>query len=561
MIKPRGWQVKAFERFCESGKRPFLIDACPGAGKTKFSAICAKHWLDQGRVDFVVVVVPTTALKGTTDSGFLGSWNDVGVQITTVLKDGRGRPKDFAGGLVTYQQLGNIVSTFKAWADGGVRLMFVFDEVHHASEANTWGQAVDACGQMADKVLAMSGTPFRGDGRRISFVTYDANDQAVPDAKYSYLQAVADNVCRPVEFMTDDGLAQYVLDEQEREIRISEASDEEDASHAARVIFKAESDWLRSVIDKADERLDEYRAFDPNAGGIVICRPGKDENDDRHLMQVAKLVREVTGEMPEVITHDDQDANAKIDNFRKGSTRWICSVRKISEGVDIPRLRVMVMANRPGTELLFRQLVGRVVRVEVDGIREDATVYLAKFPQLVEWAKQITEEAQSGIRQREETTREKSDGERGESTFIPLSATHEDGGGVSEFGETFAAQEINFAERLKRGDPQMSGVPLTALAHIIRKLGVEIPVEVAPQEPLAVQKTRLRKTLNSLARSIAYRANPEKPDFAGVWSVIHRHTGAKSLDDLHDNQSIEKMRQVERLLRNQLGGGDESAVA
>ena len=559
MIKPRGWQVGAFRKFGAT-KEPFLVEATPGAGKTIFSALCAKHALDTGAVDFCVIVVPTTALKGDADAGFMGDWNKVGVQICTVLKDGHGRPKEYSGAVVTYQQLGNLVSTFKVWCGNGVRLMFVFDEVHHASDSNTWGSAVDACGEMATRVLAMSGTPFRGDGARIKFVRYDEDGVAQADHKYGYLEAVKDRVCRPVQFMTDDGLAQYVINEIEEEVRLSEANDA-NVGPASAAIFKADSEWLRRVIEKADARLDDYRVFDRDAGGIVICRPGADDNDDRHLHQVAKLIRQVTGEAPEVITHDDADANTKIEKFRKGDAKWICSVRKISEGVDIKRLRVMVMANRPGTELLFRQLVGRVVRVEDNMTYEDATVFLAKFPQLVKWAEQISEEAEGGLKERKESRQRNEGLEREESSFIPLGATHEDGGGVSEYGEAFNRAEIDFAEHWKRGDPQLANVPVTAIAHLVRKIGVSVPDEQPVQEPLAVQKKRVRSSINNKARNLAYQHNPEKPDFSAVWRLVFTHTGARSLDDLCDNHSIEKMRQVEHLLARALGGQGNAEAA
>lgn len=211
MIKPRGWQEEAIVKFEHSRKRAFLVEATPGAGKTIFSGLCAKLLIDRSSVDFCVIVVPTTALKGGKTSGFLGDWNKVGIQVTTVLKDGRGRPSEFRGGVVTYQQLPNLVSTMQSWARNGDRLLFVFDELHHASETNQWGAAVEECGMIAARVLGMTGTPFRGDGKRISFVDYDEDGRAIPDVRYAYREAVRDRVCRPVQFMTDDGLAQFRL--------------------------------------------------------------------------------------------------------------------------------------------------------------------------------------------------------------------------------------------------------------------------------------------------------------------------------------------------------------
>ncbi len=42
--------------------------------------------------------------------------------------------------------------------------------------------------------------------------------------------------------------------------------------------------------------------------------------------------------------------------------RWLVSVLMVSEGVDIPRLRVGVYATPARTELFFRQVMGRFVR-------------------------------------------------------------------------------------------------------------------------------------------------------------------------------------------------------
>ena len=115
MIKPRGWQVDALELFNSRRNKEFLLDATPGAGKTIFSALCARELLQSKRVDFCLIVVPTVVLKGTENGGFLADWHKVGIQITTVLKDGMGYPSDFAGAVTTYQQLPNLISTIETW--------------------------------------------------------------------------------------------------------------------------------------------------------------------------------------------------------------------------------------------------------------------------------------------------------------------------------------------------------------------------------------------------------------------------------------------------------------
>lgn len=559
MLKPRGWQERALEKFFYVSVKDkcFLLDATPGAGKTIFSSFCFKQMLDEREAEFAIIVVPTTALKEDREAGFLGDWHKNGVEITTVLKDGRDWPSEFRGGVITYQQLPNLISTIETWTSAGLRLFTVFDEVHHASENNSWGSSSERLAACSAKVLAMTGTPFRGDGRKIAFVNYDDDGTAKPDYQYNYRTAVNERVCRPVEFMTDDGVADFVIDEIEERIRLSEAEDDGDVRGATNTIFRADSNWLRTFLERADAKLDEYRAADSDAGGLIVCRPGNDANDEKYLRQIARLVKEVTGDDPEVISHDDPDANAKIERFRVGSKKWIIAVRKVSEGVDIKRLRVLVMATRPTTELLFRQLVGRVVRVQDRRKVEFSTAYIAKFPQLQEWAAKISDEAEQALKQmgpsREGAS---SDTERQKSEFVALGSKYEGGGAISDFGEEYTEAEINAAERLRNEDNRLRDFPITTLAYLGRKFGVAADPEKPANNPLHVEKKQLRAELNKLVRRVAIKRSPSEPDFMQVWKGIHRHTGANGIDDLMDNYNIDVMRQAIVLCQGWLGGRD-----
>jgi superfamily II DNA or RNA helicase len=63
----------------------------------------------------------------------------------------------------------------------------------------------------------------------------------------------------------------------------------------------------------------------------------------------------------------------------------------VSEGVDIKRLRVVVYATNIIAELSFRQIVGRVVRSNVDNSPNDfGIVYLPADPRLVQLGARIT---------------------------------------------------------------------------------------------------------------------------------------------------------------------------
>jgi len=64
----------------------------------------------------------------------------------------------------------------------------------------------------------------------------------------------------------------------------------------------------------------------------------------------------------------------------------------VSEGIDIRRLRVVVYLTNRLTNLSFRQIVGRVVRIDPHNVADHARVYLPADPTLVSMAKDITNE-------------------------------------------------------------------------------------------------------------------------------------------------------------------------
>jgi hypothetical protein len=108
--KPRGWQIEALRKFQIIKGKHFLLDATPGSGKTMFAGFAAKDLFDRKQIDFALIVVPNTTIKGDKDAGFLGDWNKIGIQITPVLKDGQDPPKEYRGTIIS-QQLPNIVGT------------------------------------------------------------------------------------------------------------------------------------------------------------------------------------------------------------------------------------------------------------------------------------------------------------------------------------------------------------------------------------------------------------------------------------------------------------------
>ena len=97
------------------------------------------------------------------------------------------------------------------------------------------------------------------------------------------------------------------------------------------------------------------------------------------------------------MTSDAPDASARIARFAAGSGTWLVSVLMVSEGVDIPRLRVGVYATSARTELFFRQVVGRFIRRTPAPREQMSHVFLPADPALKRLAAQVEEERRHAL--------------------------------------------------------------------------------------------------------------------------------------------------------------------
>ena len=350
MVAPRRWQAAFLAQHADTSDRDFLLVATPGAGKT----LAACHAVRASGASQVVVVCPTTALRS--------QWADmadvVGLHLDPRWRnaDGAWNP-DVDGVVVTYQQVASAPDLFAHHLSR--RTFVVLDEVHHAGESATWGTALRAAFDQADRRLSLSGTPFRSDARAIPFVRYDADRRCSPDFVYGYGEAVADAVCRPLAFRLLDATLRWRVDAQEQIAAFADELEPLDDARRLRTAIDPNTPLLSQMLRDADSLLCKARAVLPDAAGLVLC-------DDRaHASATAALLRTIAGEKPVVVVSDEAGAHARIDQFARGgadAARWLVAVNMVSEGVDVPRLIVAVYATVKRTDLFFRQAVGRVVR-------------------------------------------------------------------------------------------------------------------------------------------------------------------------------------------------------
>ncbi|MBX3312743.1 MAG: DEAD/DEAH box helicase [Actinobacteria bacterium] len=389
-IQLRPWQKAALEKFLASSSSDFLAVATPGAGKTTFALTAARHVLADEPRRRLIVVAPTAHLKV--------QWAQAASRFALHLDpewsaaDGR-LPADMHGIVTTYQQVASSAAVLRGLSAGA---FVVFDEIHHAGDDRAWGESVLEAFTPADRRLSISGTPFRSDTQAIPFVRY-VLDEAAPDFEYGYADALVDRrVVRPVYFPRTNGHMEWTApDGSLHEASFDDPLDQARSSQRLRTALSLEGEWLPTVLRQAIERLDAIRADHPEAGGLVIAM------DQDHARGIVSLLRDRFGQSASLVTSDDPSSSARIAQFSAGADPWLVAVRMVSEGVDIPRLRVGVYATTTTTELFFRQAVGRFVRWTPRVKDQKAFLFIPDDPRLRARAFQIGDQRRHSLRRRE----------------------------------------------------------------------------------------------------------------------------------------------------------------
>jgi superfamily II DNA or RNA helicase len=476
-----------------------LIVATPGAGKTRFAARLAHALLADRSVRRVIVVVPREHLKSQVARAMAGAC----VQLDHRFRNAdRIIAPDLDGAVVTYQQVAAAPQTFTSLAR--IPTLVLFDEIHHAGEQATWGQALrDAFGCARHRV-SISGTPFRSDGGMIPFVQYQGG-ACVPLTSYDYAEALSDGVCRALVFPLHGGEAEWVSrDGGEMRAGFEDPLDRRHMSERLRTAL-TQASWIGDVLEKAHLKLLETRTLGhADAGGLVAAM------NQEHARFLAELLERRIGVRPELVVSDIDDATRRISSFSRSRDPWIVAVHMISEGVDIPRLRVGVFASNVVSELYFRQFCGRFVRTGADAHHErEAFVYLPDDPRLRAMASGITSDVRRSLRAKRErdevasalTQAQSEDRAADAGAYASISATAREGRTL-DFGPLFNPTAY-FNE------------PITQRGTLSSKRGSIATVEMAEEPAFVETPAERRDTLRRQLRGLVAQAST-------MFSVEHK---------------------------------------
>ena len=417
MRKLRPWQqqalVKALRWLLEDRQdRRFLINAAPGAGKTLVSCMIAQVLIEHQDIDRVVVIAPRAEV--------VNQWADDFRRTTgRFMSKVTGRDGEIHRlGLdvcATWAAIQGLRDALQAMCRTG-RVLVICDEHHHAAVQAAWGEGADSAFADARFALVLTGTPIRSDGAESVWLPYDdagaIDHPAGGTYTLTYGQAVDLGYCRPVTFHRHEG--RFTLDLEDGQIL--QVSGQQPATlprSLARIAglqraldfyrlactpqYEADGQtplatgYQATMIEWASQKLDDLRLRLPNAGGLVIA-PSIEMAE-----YLARLIERLDGEAPVLVHTKTPNPDLKIKTFKNTAKRWLVSVAMISEGVDIPRLRVLVYLPNALTELAFRQAIGRVVRTFGPDDDTRAYVVMPSFETFERYARRVEEEMPAAV--------------------------------------------------------------------------------------------------------------------------------------------------------------------
>jgi len=495
-IRLRPWQLAALDQLERSPHTDFLAVATPGAGKTTFALTAARRSLARTPAR-LVVVVPTAHLKF--------QWARAAAALDLHLEAGWAPshgafPSDMHGIVTTYQQVASAPAAFARRAAGS---FVILDEIHHAGDDRAWGDALVTAFDGAGRRLSLSGTPFRSDTRSIPFVRYEL-DEARPDFEYGYGPALAERrVVRAIYFPRTNGHMEWSApDGTVHAAGFDDALDATRANQRLRAALSLDGEWLPDVLSTAHARLRTVREHHPQAGGLVVA------TDQEHAHGIADLIRRRLRTRAVVATSDDPAASRKILDFADSDDEWLVAVRMVSEGVDIPRLRVGVFATTTTTELFFRQVVGRFVRWQAGVGRQSAHLFIPDDVRLRSAALDIAADRRHSLRREERADpADHPSDDAGEAFDRPTEGT--DDGQLSLFAviSAVATDAVMPDDELHDEPVDMDPDPALVLelpAPPLLPGSGRAPGDTAGgDETLMEHKARLRASNTSLARDLA----------------------------------------------------------
>ena len=381
-MKLRQWQADCINLALKqylNGNSHFLALATPGAGKTLMASELANQLLKNNLIDLIICFSPSSIVS----QDFSESLQLKTQERFDGLIGARGRS-------LTYQNLQYLDANFWQLFEE-YRVFVIFDEIHHCAgsnidNANAWGEQIILNIQdKAKYTLALTGTPWRSDAAPIVLSNYiHLSNKISCDYVYGLAEAIQDDVCRIPQIIAVDNNNISVVDDDETKTFTSFKSLLSQSIIPYQEIIENEK-VIKYVISSAQKKLSSIRAKNSDAAGLIVA------SSIEHAKQISMLMKVCFNEDAIVVTYREIEPTSIIQQFRHAKTKWIISVGMISEGTNIPRLQICCHLTNIKTEMHFRQILGRILRM-TGSKNQEAVMYMPAEPKLLEYAYRVKQD-------------------------------------------------------------------------------------------------------------------------------------------------------------------------
>lgn len=396
-VKLRKWQAEATLAAVtafKGGRRLSVTEGCTGSGKTAHGCQVAVELHKSDQVDLTIVLTPTIATKN--------SWKAALAKSGSIIKatDDIAFPIDTNAWVSTY---GGFEAVKTALTTHPIRrgIFLIVDEYHHAEEDASWGRAVSSLGDLAKHILLLSGTPWRRSGV-IAFLSgqrnikgnpyYEENSNRVhADYVHDYktdLRSGLDRATTLVQFelyesiftdtktgkqemlikpsfedMTPDDMARWEDEAVNTSLTLGKHVRITDPLLTGNKLAKQIIEWSVQMLEKSRAETFRHCRVKDLTVMLVVAQNIKEAK------YLRDYIEEVYDLRAEVIVSDNADSNERLEEVRRkcqdnarDKPDVIVSVGMISEGVDIPQIKVIAYLSAILTTLYLIQVIGRALR-------------------------------------------------------------------------------------------------------------------------------------------------------------------------------------------------------
>jgi hypothetical protein len=285
---------------------------------------------------------------------------------------------------------------------------------------------------------------------------------------------------------------------------------------------------------------------------LIVC------NDQAHARKIKTMMEELIGQPVILVISDEPGSDKALDAFANGYAPWLVSVKMVTEGVDIPRLRVGVHLTNTVQMLSFIQFLGRCVRLytgdKIKGVPADplgeAYIFYPGDARLRAIATRIEEEIAAAIDLRDKKAR--TGGEQQPSRgFYQVGDV--DGAEQDNViaGENFSADEIDVVDQVRLKWPEFAEAPIL---DVIRFLRDAKPRDDQPRQTDDDDDDADHATLRKLCqKKVARLSNMTNADYNKIHAAANKAIGIFSVETATIAQLKAKLAWLQEQITAELG--------